>query len=179
MQMREAMSAIMRSVRKMHGLPDGFMTPERNAKFKNKDEQAAEKAALETKLKQHLQSQIKLPPVCTLHCYAARCANLTEPQSMCRSPTREKKDSICVVQDQRPFMHPQAGFVMHSYTHPGCSTGTSGASIECGRAALLSSPIRPAQLHALVHGGGFTLTHASYTLAQYSYMNLLPFAWAI
>jgi hypothetical protein len=63
MQMREALSAIMRSVRKLNGLPDGYMTPDRKAKFKNKDEQAAEKAALESKLKQQLQSQIKIPAV--------------------------------------------------------------------------------------------------------------------
>ena len=44
--MREALMAIMRSIRKMKGLPDGYMTPERHLKFKSKEEQEAEKLSL-------------------------------------------------------------------------------------------------------------------------------------
>ena len=55
--------AVMRGVRRMHSLPDGYMTPEHNVRFKSKEEQAADRAALESKLHDRLQEQMQLPPV--------------------------------------------------------------------------------------------------------------------
>jgi hypothetical protein len=62
-QMREALMGVMRGIRRMHGLPDGYLTPDRNAKFKSKEEQAADKAALAAQLHAKLASAVKLPPV--------------------------------------------------------------------------------------------------------------------
>ena len=63
LQMREALAAVMRSVRKLHGLPDGYLTPDKHAKFKSKEEQATDKAALHAQLAQKLANQMQLPPV--------------------------------------------------------------------------------------------------------------------
>jgi hypothetical protein len=62
-QMRETLMAITKAIRKMHGLSDGYMTPERSLKFKSKEDQIAEKASLAEKLKQHLQNHIQVPQV--------------------------------------------------------------------------------------------------------------------
>ena len=63
LQMREALHAVARAVRKLHNLPEGCLTPERHARHKSREEQAADKAALHERLQAHLESQIKLPPV--------------------------------------------------------------------------------------------------------------------
>jgi hypothetical protein len=60
-QMREALSSAMQALRRVGGLPDGYMTPDRPGTTKSKEEQEAERAALESHLNSKLQSQVKLP----------------------------------------------------------------------------------------------------------------------
>jgi hypothetical protein len=62
--MREALSASMQALRRIGGLPDGYMTPDRPGKVKRKDGHQAERVALETHLNSKLQSQAALPEAC-------------------------------------------------------------------------------------------------------------------